>query len=301
MPQPCIFFSELFHVDLLNGQLTQGFPELNVLRPRPVQPDIVHPGVPCAGTQCDNMGVVTLAASGINTNQDFGYRPSGLGWIGDRVWTDTNANGVQDAGETGINGVVVRLYQDEDGDGILDEEDAYMAETTTDGTGVGAGSYRFIDLAVGNYIVQIDPANFGSGQPLQSLTMSNTGSAYDVAQVSCGVFLDTGEEFTDADFGFTSSAIGDFIWQDNNGDGLQDYGEPGIPDVVVNLYRDLNENGGFEWDEYSYYLADQQYSTVALLDVNGNVLERYGSPSFFALLRRRGIDYNPRVTRGVEI
>jgi len=30
--------------------------------------------------------------------------------IGDRVWRDSNVNGIQDAGESGIGGVEVRLY-----------------------------------------------------------------------------------------------------------------------------------------------------------------------------------------------
>ena len=32
--------------------------------------------------------------------------------------------------------------------------------------------------------------------------------------------------------------LGDFVWDDLNGDGIQDPGEPGVEGVVVNLYRD---------------------------------------------------------------
>ena len=31
--------------------------------------------------------------------------------VGDRVWSDLNANGLQDAGEAGIENVVVSLYE----------------------------------------------------------------------------------------------------------------------------------------------------------------------------------------------
>ena len=31
--------------------------------------------------------------------------------VGDRVWSDLNANGLQDAGEPGIDNVVVSLYE----------------------------------------------------------------------------------------------------------------------------------------------------------------------------------------------
>ena len=48
--------------------------------------------------------------------------------------------------------------------------------------------------------------------------------------------LDPGESYLDADFGFTpASIIGDYIWQDNDGDGEQDSGEPGIAGVTVYL------------------------------------------------------------------
>jgi hypothetical protein len=41
-------------------------------------------------------GVSTFSASAIE--------------IGDRVWCDSNSNGIQDAGESGVNGVIVELY-----------------------------------------------------------------------------------------------------------------------------------------------------------------------------------------------
>ncbi|HPO17222.1 MAG TPA: RHS repeat-associated core domain-containing protein [Candidatus Hydrogenedentes bacterium] len=54
------------------------------------------------------------------------------------------------------------------------------------------------------------------------------------------------------------------------------------------MRRDVNRDGDFdEADEgFLYFLADQQYSTVALLDANGEVVERYdydafGMPTFY--------------------
>ena len=55
------------------------------------------------------------------TAADVGYRPSATtATFGDLVWVDANNNGVRDAGEIGIGGVTVRLYQDSDGDGVVD-------------------------------------------------------------------------------------------------------------------------------------------------------------------------------------
>ena len=46
-------------------------------------------------------------------------KPQLLPLIGDRVWLDTNMDGIQDAGEAGIDNVVVDLHKD-NGDGIPD-------------------------------------------------------------------------------------------------------------------------------------------------------------------------------------
>ena len=58
--------------------------------------------------------------------------------IGDLVWVDTNANGVQDAGENGLNNVTVDLYLTGFGQ---------IATTTTTFLVI----YSFIDLVPGQY------------------------------------------------------------------------------------------------------------------------------------------------------
>ena len=46
-----------------------------------------------------------------------------------------------------------------------------------------------------------------------------------------------------ADFGYTQpGAIGDYVWYDANGDGIQDVFEPGIGNVTLKLYRDNGDN-----------------------------------------------------------
>ena len=56
--------------------------------------------------------------------------------IGDYVWLDENANGIQDLGETGINGLQVTLY---DGSGTV----INTTFTTTNITTGVLGWYRF--------------------------------------------------------------------------------------------------------------------------------------------------------------
>ncbi|MFT3893585.1 MAG: SdrD B-like domain-containing protein [Anaerolineales bacterium] len=64
--------------------------------------------------------------------------------IGDFVWLDADADGVQDAGEVGVGGVTVQLYSST---GTL------IGTTTT----AADGSYNFTGLTPGDYYVQFTP------------------------------------------------------------------------------------------------------------------------------------------------
>ena len=57
---------------------------------------------------------------------------------------------------------------------------------------------------------------------------------------------------------------------------------PSYVDDLVASGRDANSDGVIRANELRYPLADQQHSTVALMDVNGNVVERYGYDAFGA-------------------
>jgi uncharacterized repeat protein (TIGR01451 family) len=52
-----------------------------------------------------------------------------------------------------------------------------------------------------------------------------------------------------------NSTVGDRVWEDTNGNGLQDPGEPGIAGAQVSIYRDLNKNG--VWNTGEPLLATQ--------------------------------------------
>jgi len=69
---------------------------------------------------------------------------TGLASIGDYVWHDVNMNGLQDDGESGLDGVTVNLY---DGSGN------FLKTTTTS----GGGYYIFEYLVPGDYYVEFVP------------------------------------------------------------------------------------------------------------------------------------------------
>ena len=168
---------------------------------------------------------------------DFGFvpEPPGPGQepgsIGDTVYNDINNNGQQDPGEPGIGGVIVN-YAGTGPDGEFGEslsDDDTSGRTQTDAN----GRYTFPDLPVGTYRVTI---NDQSQEPIQGLSQTQTPNN--------PITLGEGQNFEDADFGFTQSTgtIGDTVYRDNNSDGTQNQGEPGIPNVVVTLTGSGEDN-----------------------------------------------------------
>ncbi|MBL0284030.1 MAG: carboxypeptidase regulatory-like domain-containing protein [Zoogloea sp.] len=142
--------------------------------------------------------------------------------IGDRVWLDTNANGVQDAGETGLAGVTVQLKN----------ADGSVAQTaTTDANGnysftVNAGTYSVAVVAPAGYVVT--GQDLGGDEALDS--------DIDAAGQSAQVTLSSGQNNPNVDAGLYKLAeLGDRVWFDSNGNGQQDTGEAGVQGVKVTL------------------------------------------------------------------
>lgn len=168
-------------------------------------------------------GIITLAGGEPNKNIDAGLRPNGS--IGDKVWDDTNQNGIQDAGENGIPGVIVKLY---------DCSDNFIAQTTTNSNGI----YKFSNLRPGSYYVQfVLPSGYAFTQINQG-SDDNLDSDADVAtgKTDCTA-LALGQTITNLDAGLIpNSSIGDKVWNDLDKDGIQDSNEGGLPGVTVKLY-----------------------------------------------------------------
>ncbi|MDX1692019.1 MAG: SdrD B-like domain-containing protein [Acidimicrobiia bacterium] len=143
--------------------------------------------------------------------------------IGDLVWEDVDGDGVRDDGEPGVSGVTVRLY---------DADGAEVASTTTNADGV----YGFSDLTPGTYHVEVDlPSGFVA-------TLRDRGSDdgldsdVDAGGVMAATTLTSNEQDRRWDAGLVRlTSIGDYVWQDLNGDGLQNGGEPGLNNVTVRL------------------------------------------------------------------
>ena len=147
-----------------------------------------------------------------------------LASIGDFVWLDQGSgtaandfNGIQDAGEVGIPGVTVNLY---------DGSDSLVASTSTTST----GAYLFSNLEPGDYYVEfipptgysISPQDQGGNDATDSDADATTGQTIQTT-------LDAGENDLTWDAGmYQYASIGDRVWDDNGAgggtprDGIQD-------------------------------------------------------------------------------
>ncbi len=152
--------------------------------------------------------------------------------ISNYIWEDTNGDGIQDAGEDPIAGVIVNLLDDM-GNPVLDPAGNPITATTD-----ANGEYLFDNLPAGDYTVEIDPSNFTAGGALEGYAQTFDEDGGNDGTID--VTLDSNEDHITADFGFQGTAsIGDTIWEDTNGDGVQDPGEAGIAGVTVTLYDDM--------------------------------------------------------------
>ena len=141
-----------------------------------------------------------------------------LAKLGDFVFEDLDADGIQDAGEQGIAGATVNLFVDADNDDVLDDGEL-VATTTTDEN----GEYSFEVLA-GDYKVQFEtPDGFNMASPADQGGNDAVDSDGPVSDV---ISLDPGEFDPTIDAGFFKKAgLGDFVFNDADGDGVQDDGE----------------------------------------------------------------------------
>ena len=167
-----------------------------------------------------------------------------FGSIGDFVWNDQNDNGIQDAGEPGLNGVTVNLYDY--------QNNLLQSVVTKQGpTGSQMGYYQFTGVCAGTYTVKVDtttlPKNANGQVGFAPTTTNAAGSttANDSNPNPSTVTLSTNDSTDETiDFGYVAlqGAIGDYVWYDANHNGLQDAGESGINGVVVDLYDSTQTN-----------------------------------------------------------
>ncbi|HIE10490.1 MAG TPA: DUF11 domain-containing protein [Kiritimatiellae bacterium] len=168
--------------------------------------------------------------------------------LGDRVWRDSNTNGIQEVSETqGVWGVTVRLY--DSGSNLVSS-----TQTDTNGyyqvAGLGAGSYFLEFVPPTNYY--ISPRDQGSDDTVDSDADPTNGRTV-IFSVGAG-----SNDFSwDAGLYLPPGVIGDYTWFDVNSNGIQEAGESGMSNVNVYLYDgDTNLVDATQSDGSGYYFFE---------------------------------------------
>jgi hypothetical protein len=156
--------------------------------------------------------------------------------VGNLVWFDSDEDGVQDAKEPGIAGVTLTITK-ADGSAVTDVAGNAVTTTVTD----AKGRYLFTNLPPGSYKVKVStPAGYTATKTGRGTTAtdSSKGSATSVNLTKKG-----SSDLT-LDFGFkrkpTESlgvSVGNSVWFDSDGDGVQDAKEPGIAGVTLTITK----------------------------------------------------------------
>jgi hypothetical protein len=188
--------------------------------------------------------------------------------IGNRIWNDTDGDGVQDAGEAPLASVTVQLYQ---GGALIatavTDADGNYFFSSGPGTSTASHIYFLDDLNPNEtYEIRIPNAQGASQQAaLAGLTLSPNDTDLDlrdsdavyagddaVITVTTGNPGDNDHTF---DFGFTGSySLGNRVWFDTNNNALLDGTEVGAAGVRVELYQDDGTTPGV-WDAGDTLLA----------------------------------------------
>jgi protocatechuate 3,4-dioxygenase beta subunit len=225
----------------------------------------VSPSTQGTDTTKDSNGLMAMSAvltgGQSDLSLDLGLIPQGVS-VGNFVWSDTNANGIQDASEPGVMGVVATISNAAGGpvkDAAGNTLTAAQLTTTTDANGL----YSFTNLAPGQYIVTFtQPAGYTLSPSTQGTDTTKDSNGL----VATSAVLTGGQSDPTLDLGLIPQgvSVGNFVWSDTNGNGIQDPGEPGVPGVVATI---TNKAGGPVLSATGTPLTAAQLTTTT--DANG--------------------------------
>lgn len=170
----------------------------------------------------------TITTNDSNLVQDFGFDSNVASLISGRLFRDWNGNGVQDPGDEPLVGFSINLTG------------GATAGATTDANGF----YQFLNItSTGNHTVTVASPPAGHTQTLDPDATFNSNTVVNVV---------AGNAYTNRNFAYRptgSLTIGDTVYHDWNGNGAQDAGEGGIPNIDVRLFEDANADGAINAED----------------------------------------------------
>ena len=173
----------------------------------------------------------TPPSPGVYPDIDFGYSDDPVAVIFGVVFDDYNNDGDQGFGELGLAGANVTFSKS----GVI------LGNVTTTFNGLIGGTFTFsVDELGLYYLNETNPEGWRSTTPDElPIYVDTMGSSHNMK------FGDTNRKAT----------ISGIVFNDTNGDGIWDDGEPGFPDLTVGLYNDVglvetnttDSEGGFSF------------------------------------------------------
>ena len=156
------------------------------------------------------------------------------GTIGNLVWNDTNANGIQDPGELGLAGVTVNLYN---------SLTNVLVDTTTTN---GSGNYQFTNVKPGDayngeyYLEFIKPVGWNFSPAFQGTDNTVDSDVYPNTGLTPLITITSGQNLNNWDAGlYQNATLGNFVFNDTDLDGFYETadGDTPLSGIVVRLYN----------------------------------------------------------------
>ena len=200
--------------------------------------------------------------------------------LGDFVWLDSNGDGVQNDGPTGVNGVPVTLWgPGPDGFPATGDDIPLSSTITADDAAGEPGWYEFSNLPAGNYLVCFEPPiNFDATMRDQGGDDALDSDVDPATECTPVTTLGVGEIDPTLDLGLlppTTAALGNYVWFDRSGMG--DQNEPlvqGVNGLTVELYVDDGDGN-----------PEPGVDDGAPIAVTGTADDRFGNPGFYLFER----------------
>ncbi len=206
-------------------------------------------GDPALDSNVDPNGVtgqINLLSGQSNQTIDAGViRP--LAGLGDFVFEDRNANGIQDMGEPGIPDVPVTLLTPgADGECNTPDDVSTGDDTVTS----SEGTYIFEELEPGRYCVEFDKTDVacefgearfsppGQGNPAKDSNPDPETGVSGNVDLAPGTFDPT----IDAGI-YCPAALGDRVWLDLNGDGIQNCSDTNGSGIIGDVVSGIPDTG----------------------------------------------------------
>src|SRR2546426_958341 len=212
-----------------------------------------------AGTGLGPGGYALTVTSGSSeTGNDFGNFQQGT--KSGVKFNDLNGNGIKDGGEPGLSGWTILAYTDGNADGTLSATEAAAPPAATAITDV-TGAYT-LTLNPGTYVVcEVRQMGWTESTPVNTKCAAGTG----LGPGGYALTVTSGSSETGNDFGnFQRGTKSGVKFNDLNGNGIKDGGEPGLAGWTISAYTDGNGDGTLSATEAAAVPA-----ATAITDVTG--------------------------------